>query len=83
MTAQAFRICRARASAFLDCALAVVQCAFSDLMVTFRGRRKANLGFFVAKSTLRGRCRASECFYFDVQIWEQAQRVGHGECLGL
>ena len=32
--------------ALQDCALAVVPCAFSDLVITFHGRRKGNLVFW-------------------------------------
>ena len=32
-----------RAGAFFDCALVVVPCTFSDLVVTFRGRRRGSL----------------------------------------
>ena len=48
-TAQACRICCARAGAFLDCALVVVPCTFSDLVVTLRGRHKESLVFWWSK----------------------------------
>ena len=44
-TAQARRICWARAGALRDCALLMIPCAFSDLVITFRGRRKRTLFF--------------------------------------
>ena len=34
---------------FGDCALVVVPCAFSDMVATFRGRRKGNLVFWWSK----------------------------------
>ena len=47
----AFRLRRLAeaAGASNDCALVVVPCAFSYMVVTFRGRRKANLVFWWSK----------------------------------
>ena len=46
-TAQARKICVGVAGACRNCALVLVPCAFSDMVVTFRGRRKGNLGNLV------------------------------------
>ena len=46
--AQAREICVGR-GACRDCALVVVPCAFSDMVVTFHGRRKGNLLFSWSK----------------------------------
>ena len=48
-TAQARRIWVAAAGASSDCALVVVPCAFSCMVITFRGRRKGNLVFWCFK----------------------------------
>ena len=48
-TAQARRIWVAAVGASSDCALVVVPCAFSHMVVTFRGRRKGNLVFWCSK----------------------------------
>ena len=53
----------------------VAPCAFSDPVVTFRGRGKGKL-------TFRDRCKGSERGYLDVQISWQAQHFGHGGDLG-
>ena len=42
-TAQACRIWWVSRGALQDCALVVVPCAFSDLVITFRCRRKGDL----------------------------------------
>ena len=48
-TAQAHKICLPPVGASSDCALVVVPCAFSHMVVTFRGRRKGNLVFWCSK----------------------------------
>ena len=55
----AFRLRRPPAAgASDDCALVVAPCAFSHMVVTFRGRRKGSLVLFGAsKSTFRDRCK--------------------------
>ena len=45
-TAQARRICVGTAGASNGCALVVVPCAVSHMVITFRGRRKGNLMFW-------------------------------------
>ena len=52
----------AAAGASSDCALVVVPCAFSHMVVTFRGRRKGTSCFGASKSTFRDRCRDRNCF---------------------
>ena len=74
-TVQARKICLPGASN--DCALVVVPCAFSHMVLTFRGRRKGNL-FGAPKSTFRDRCKASELFYFEMQFSWQVQHFGPG-----
>ena len=48
-TAQARRIWLGVEGASSDCALNVVPCAFSHMVVTFRGRRKGNLVLWCSK----------------------------------
>ena len=72
-TAQAREIWVAAASACRDCALVVVPCALSDMVVTFLGRRKGTSCFGGPKSTFRGRCKGSERLDFEVQISLHAQ----------
>ena len=50
-TAQSRKVCLAAAGGCCDCALVVVPCAFSDMVVTFRGRRKET-AFLVVQSRL-------------------------------
>ena len=61
-----FGIWWARAGALQDCALAVVPCTFSDLVITFRGRHKETSCFGGLKSTFCDNCRRSEWFYVDL-----------------
>ena len=80
-TAQACRIWWAGAGACRDCALVVVPCAFLDMVVIFRGRRRETSRSGGPKSTSRDRCKGSERLYFKLQtaadLW-QAQHFGHG-----
>ena len=46
-TPQAPKTWWAGAGAFLHCALIVVPCAFSDMVVTFRGKRKIVASWFL------------------------------------
>ena len=48
-TAQARRIWWAGAGALRDCALVVLSCTFSGLVISFRGRRRGNLAFWWSK----------------------------------
>ena len=62
LTAQARRIRVSTAGASRDCALVVAPCTFSDMVITFRGRRKGTLCFGGAKSTFRDGREGSERF---------------------
>ena len=53
--AQARRIWWAGAGALRECFLVVVPCAFSSLVITFRGRRNGNLARWLPESTFRNR----------------------------
>ena len=77
-TAQARRIWGPAAGASDDCALVVVPCAFSHMVVTFRGRRRETSCFGASKSTFRDRWKGSEPLYFEVQFSWQVQHFGHG-----
>ena len=74
-TARAHKVGVSAAGACRACALVVAARAFSDVVVTFRGRCKGNL---LVKSTFRDRRKGSERFYFKRQISWQAQHFGHG-----
>ena len=67
--AESHRIWLSATGAGRDCALVAVPCAFSDMVVTFRGRRKEKpRALLVVQKRLYDRRTGSERLYFKMQI---------------
>ena len=74
-TAQAHTVWVPRAGASNDCALVLVPCAFSHMVVTFRGRRRGNLWCFGAlKSTFRDRCSALDMIVEELRFRDRCSQ---------